>query len=56
MIRSTFTLLFILNLGFLVSCTDRDDEVQNVCIQIAQNPDWNTENFKTNFSIQFPDD
>lgn len=55
MIRSTFTLLLILNLCFLVSCSDRDDELQNTCIEISQNPEWNTEDFKTNFTIQFPD-
>lgn len=55
MIRLTFILLLIVNLGFLGSCSDSDDEVINECIQIAQNTDWTTENFKTDFTIQFPD-
>lgn len=55
MTRLTFTLLLIVNLCFLWSCIDKDEALQNVCIQIAQNPDWNTEDIKSDYTIQFPD-
>lgn len=52
---STFISLLILSLFFLAACTDSDDSLTNGCIEISQNPDWKTEDFKTSFTIQFPD-
>jgi len=50
-----FGLYMLILLSLISACSDADDEWQNECIEIAQNPNWSTENFKTDFTIQFPD-
>jgi hypothetical protein len=43
-------------LFFVYSCEEKNNEINNeiTCIESVQNDNWETESFKTNYSIQFP--
>ncbi len=43
-------------LFFVYSCEEKNNEIDNeiTCIESVQNDQWETESFKTNYSIQFP--
>ena len=52
--RTILSLIIILTI--LTSCEKKEEEKITIsdCITISQNPNWTTENFKTNYTIQFP--
>lgn len=50
--RIIFSLLLLITI--LSSCDKDEVAGKSNCIEISANEDWTTENFKTNFTIQFP--
>jgi hypothetical protein len=51
--------IIIISLTFLLtimtSCNKKEEDITlNNCIELSQNPNWITEDFKTNYLIQFP--
>jgi len=59
LISAGLTSLILLSLAFplaiMTSCDKEEEITQFDCIEISQNPNWTTEDFKTNYTIQFPD-
>jgi hypothetical protein len=53
--RNALSLIILLLV--VISCDKGKEEINPIdCkVEISQNPDWNTENFKNNYTIQFPD-
>jgi hypothetical protein len=39
----------------LASCDKEEYQISTDCVEVSDNTEWITENFKTNYIIQFPD-